>query len=121
MRISDWSSDVCSSDLIIIDFRYNGGGLVSTANLMGDLLGAGRAGQIFSQTRFRPSKSAAEDDEHRFAPGAQSIAPTRIAFIGTGTTASASELVINSMLPYRSEEHTLNSSHSCASRLPSSA
>src|SRR3546814_19645604 len=36
---------------IIIDFRYNGGGLVSTANLMGDLLGAGRAGQIFSQTR----------------------------------------------------------------------
>src|SRR3546814_19387737 len=47
---------------IIIDFRYNGGGLVSTANLMGDLLGAGRAGQIFSQTRFRPSKSAAEDE-----------------------------------------------------------
>ena len=92
---------------IIIDFRYNGGGLVSTANLMGDLLGAGRAGQIFSQTRFRPSKSAAEDDEHRFAPGAQSIAPTRIAFIGTGSTASASELVINSMLPYLGTDMTL--------------
>src|SRR3546814_19326792 len=107
MRISDWSSDVCSSDLIIIDFRYNGGGLVSTANLMGDLLGAGRAGQIFSQTRFRPSKSAAEDDEHRFAPGAQSIAPPRIAFIGTGSTASASELVINSMLPYLGTDMTL--------------
>ena len=71
---------------IIIDFRYNGGGLVSTANLMGDLMGAGRAGQLFSQTRFRSSKSS-EDDEHRFAPVAQSIAPTRIAFIGTGSTA----------------------------------
>ena len=92
---------------IIIDFRYNGGDLVSTANLMGDLLGAGRAGQIFSQTRFRPSKSATEDDEHRFAPVAQSIAPTRIAFIGTGSTASASELVINSMLPYLGADMTL--------------
>lgn len=84
---------------IIIDFRYNGGGLVSTANLMGDLMGAGRAGQMFSQTSFRPEKFR-ENGEHLFAPVAQSIAPTRIAFIGTGSTASASELVINSMLPY---------------------
>ncbi|RYD43557.1 MAG: peptidase S41 [Sphingomonadales bacterium] len=91
---------------IIIDFRYNGGGLVSTANLMGDLMGANRAGQIFSQTRFRPNKSA-ENDEHRFDPGAQSIAPTRIAFIGTASTASASELVINSMLPYLGTNMTL--------------
>ena len=91
---------------IIIDFRYNGGGLVSTANLMGDLMGAGRAGQLFSQTRFRATKSA-ENDEHRFTPGSQSIAPTRIAFIGTGSTASASELVINSMLPYLGTNMTL--------------
>ncbi len=91
---------------IIVDFRYNGGGLVSTANLMGDLMGAGRAGQLYSQTRFRASKSA-EDEEHRFAPGAQSITPTRIAFIGTGSTASASELVINSMLPWLGTNMTL--------------
>ena len=95
---------------VIIDFRYNGGGLVSTAELMGDLLGRGRTGsEIFSQTRFRPSKSAQNDKQHPFAfpPLDQSIAPARIAFIGTESTASASELVINSMLPWLGSNMTL--------------
>ena len=92
---------------VIIDFRYNGGGLVSTAELMGDLLGRNRnSGEMFSQTNFRPSKSV-ENDRHFFAAQPESIAPTRIAFIGTGSTASASELVINSMLPYLGTNMTL--------------
>ena len=92
---------------VVIDFRYNGGGLVSTAELMGDLLGRNRtASELFSQTLFRPSKSA-EDDRHFFDARPQSIAPTRIAFIGTGSTASASELVINGMLPYLGTNMTL--------------
>ncbi len=85
---------------VIIDFRYNGGGLVSTAELFGDLLGAGRTtSDVFSITAFRPEKSS-NNSTRNFAPTSQSIAPTRIAFIGTGATASASELVINSMIPY---------------------
>ena len=92
---------------VIIDFRYNGGGLVSTAELMGDLLGRNRtASELYSQTNFRPSK-AAENDRHFFTAQPESIAPTRIAFIGTGSTASASELVINSMLPYLGTNMTL--------------
>lgn len=92
---------------VIIDFRYNGGGLVSTAELMGDLLGRGRtSSELFSQTNFRPSKSA-ESTRHFFSAKPESIAPTRIAFIGTGSTASASELVINSMLPYMGTNMTL--------------
>ncbi len=84
----------------VIDMRYNGGGLVSTANLFGDLLGRNRStNDIFSQTRFRPEK-ASNDSVHRFAPTGQSVAPVRIAFIGTGSTASASELVINGMIPF---------------------
>jgi C-terminal processing protease CtpA/Prc len=85
---------------LIVDFRYNGGGLVSTAELMGDLMGANRStADVFSITAFRASKSQFNETRF-FQPKAESIAPMRVAFIGTGGTASASELVINSFVPY---------------------
>ncbi len=84
----------------IIDFRYNGGGLVSTADLMGDLLGGNRSSfDVFSQTTYRPEKSS-NNSTKRFSPTSQSVSPVKIAFIGTDATASASELLINSFIPY---------------------
>jgi len=84
----------------IIDFRYNGGGLIRIADLMGDLLGGGKStSQVYSYTTFRPEKSSSNEVKY-FAPTAQSVTPTKIAFIGTGRTASASELVINAFVPY---------------------
>lgn len=92
---------------VVIDLRYNGGGLVATAELFGDLLGRNRAmTDLFSQTNFRSSKSA-KDTRHFFTAQPQAISPARIAFIGTGSTASASELVINGMLPYLGTNMTL--------------
>lgn len=84
---------------LIIDFRYNGGGLIRIADLMGDLMGAGNVGQVWSKTVLRDSKSS-ENSTTNIRTASQAIAPTKVAFIGRGGTASASELVINSMLPY---------------------
>ena len=84
---------------LIIDLRYNGGGLVSVAQFFGSLMGKSETGKVFSKLTFRDSKSA-ENDTYTFMPRTASIDPTKIAFIGTGSTASASEMLINGMKPY---------------------
>lgn len=84
---------------VIVDLRYNGGGLVSIAKLMGDLMGADHGGSVFSYTTFNSQKSSNNETAY-FSPQPQSIAPVKLAFIGTGGTASASELVINAFTPY---------------------
>ncbi|WP_335682321.1 S41 family peptidase [Porphyrobacter sp. HT-58-2] len=84
---------------LIIDFRYNGGGLVSVGDTMGDLMGAGRVGQVWSRTVLRPSK-ASENQTRNLQSEPNAIAPTKVAVITTGASASASELVTNSLLPY---------------------
>ena len=84
---------------VILDLRYNGGGLVSVAELLGDLMGDGLEGQVFSRTELRPSK-ASENSTDLFAEQPQQIRTMKLAVIGRGGTASASELITNSMIPY---------------------
>lgn len=88
----------------VIDLRYNGGGLVSIAELLANLLGRNRrSSEVLSYTSFRASKSQF-DETAFFDSQPQSVAPVRIAFIATQGTASASELVINALLPYYDAE-----------------
>jgi hypothetical protein len=54
---------------------------------------------VQSRTEYN-ARNAASNRTTFFAPQAQSIAPTKIAFIGTAATASASELVMNALIPY---------------------
>ena len=88
-------------DDVIIDLRYNGGGLVSTAELLGDYLGSfAFAGQTFSHTLFNADRASENDTELFETPPGTAINLSRLVFIATPGTASASELVINSMEPY---------------------
>jgi C-terminal processing protease CtpA/Prc len=85
---------------VIVDVRYNGGGLVRVAELLSNLLGGQRtSADVMTRTTFRESKSSNNDVEY-FSPQPQSIAATKIAFIGTRSSASASEMVMNNFIPY---------------------
>ena len=86
---------------VVIDLRYNGGGLVRTAELLGDFLGGFVAvGQVFSRTQFNADRAAANDSTELFADAGPDVALSRLAVVATRGTASASELVINGMAPW---------------------
>jgi len=85
---------------VILDLRFNGGGLVSTAELLGDYLGGSVAENlIFSSTLFNADR-ADNNDREFFELRANSIGLSRLVIIASQGTASASELVTNSMEPH---------------------
>lgn len=84
---------------VIIDLRYNGGGLVSTSELLLNLLAGSQANQVSFETRFNPAKTSSQQTV-RLQNLAETIPTLRVAFVTTGLSASASELVVNSMVPY---------------------
>ncbi|CAN5153963.1 hypothetical protein BH24PSE2_BH24PSE2_07490 [soil metagenome] len=85
---------------VVIDVRYNGGGLVAVAEFLGNLLGGLESnGEVFSMTVFN-ANNAFRNTTTLFMNETHSLALDRLVFITTGATASASELVINSLMPH---------------------
>jgi carboxyl-terminal processing protease len=89
---------------VILDMRYNGGGLVRTAELLGDYLGGfANDGLVFSETEFNADRNPEFTLNERlsyFARQANSIDLTRLIVVASRSTASASELVSNALAPY---------------------
>lgn len=86
---------------LVVDVRYNGGGLVSVAEYLGNLL-LGRVvpGNLYFQEVFN-SQNSNRDYSTYFSTVTDSLATLdRVVFITTGGSASASEMVLNGMIPW---------------------
>ena len=90
---------------LILDFRYNGGGSTAQARNIASMAGGAEVlGKVFAQYRFS-AKHAAENFSQTFrATGLPALALEgidKIMVITSASTASASELVINSLRPFK--------------------
>ncbi len=84
---------------LIIDLRYNGGGLLSTSNLLASLVaGATAQGNVYAQLN-RNARNQAANATYRFS-AAPAPAFSRVVVLTGSRTCSASELVVNGLKPY---------------------
>ena len=86
-------------DKVIVDVRYNGGGLIRTSQVLSELLNASHVGEEYSTLELRPSK-ASQNDTYYFRRQDGAINAMKVAFIGTSNSASASEMIMNAQIPY---------------------
>lgn len=85
---------------LVLDERYNGGGLVSVAQHLGGLIGGTRTqSQVFAVFTHN-DKNSNRNETLLFANKAQALNLGRLVVITTRASASASELVINALRPF---------------------
>jgi carboxyl-terminal processing protease len=85
---------------LVLDLRYNGGGLVSVAQHLAGLIGGPPlVGQVFVQFTHN-DKQTSRDTAFRFESKPQALAVSRLVVIATPASASASEAMINGLRPY---------------------
>ncbi|MBC7380161.1 MAG: peptidase S41 [Burkholderiaceae bacterium] len=90
---------------LVVDLRYNGGGSTTVARNLASMLGGSALdGQAFAQFRYN-DKHSASNFSYAFTTAGLPAAPIeglqRVIFIASASTASASELVINGMKPFK--------------------
>jgi carboxyl-terminal processing protease len=99
-------------DDLIVDLRYNGGGSVRTATYLGSMITGQFNGELYSKQVWNEKVQDAIDPSNfvnnftnqinngSVNEAINSLNKTRVYFIVSGSSASASELVINSLDPY---------------------
>jgi carboxyl-terminal processing protease len=85
---------------LVVDLRYNGGGYVFLAKYLCNLIAPASAkGKVMFTERWN-SRYSEFDETSYFDNSSGKLNLSRVVFITTSSTASASELTINSLRPY---------------------
>ena len=85
---------------LVLDLRYNGGGLVDVAVHLSSLIGGAQTdGQVLAVYAHN-DKNTVYNKTLRFESTEQALSLSRLVAITTRSSASASELVINALRPY---------------------
>lgn len=88
---------------LVLDLRYNGGGSVETAKDLSSMITGQFNGDLFAVERFNENFTDIElffDDETADGQSINNLNLTRVFILTSGSSASASELVINALNPY---------------------
>lgn len=85
---------------LVLDLRYNGGGLVSVAQYLAGLIGGTRTNGQLLGTYAHNDKNATANMELRMRTDRHSLSLDRLVVIATGSSASASELIVNGLRPF---------------------
>ena len=85
---------------LVLDLRYNGGGLVDVAVHLASLIaGSAARDQVFAESRHN-DRNLRLNATLRFTNPPQAVRLDRVVVIATQASASASELVINGLRPF---------------------
>jgi carboxyl-terminal processing protease len=86
-------------DELVVDFRYNPGGSVSTSQLLAGLIAGEHAGKVFGKMEYN-EKLAKYNREIEITDSNIRLGLSRVIFLVTSGSASASEMIINGLNPY---------------------
>jgi hypothetical protein len=87
-------------DDLVIDLRYNGGGLVTTATRLASYVGGARtSGQVFASLLYN-DRHADQNQSFRFGSQVSGLGVSRVYVLSGPRTCSASELVVNGLRPF---------------------
>jgi C-terminal processing protease CtpA/Prc len=87
-------------DEVVLDLRYNGGGLITVAQHLGGLIGGAATADRTFVRYVHNDKQAARNNAAAFPLPPNALGLQRLVVIATRGSASASELVINALRPF---------------------